>query len=131
MKKIAPKKAAKPKRVYATKYKPELCSLVIKLGKEGASKTELACACGISRETMNQWEKSNPDFNSAVQVAVQHAQVWWEKMGREATFGTEKFNATAYIFQMKNRFRDDYREKVEVAHTVGGIGDLIDEIQSK
>jgi hypothetical protein len=35
-----------------------------------------------------------------------------------ATFGaTPGFNPTSYIFNMKNRFKEDWRDKVESDHT--------------
>lgn len=114
-----------------TKYKPEFCETVVSIGKEGGSKAEMACAIGVMRNTMGDWEKDHPEFSNAVKLAVEESQAWWEKKGRSATFGGyEGFNASAFIFQMKNRFRDDYRDKVEVAHSISGIGELIDEIQS-
>ena len=36
------------------------------------------------------------------------AVAWWEDLG-QLNITRPGFNATAYIFQMVNRFRDDYR----------------------
>lgn len=39
-------------------------------------------------------------------------------MGRVSTFGgTEGFNATSYIFQMKNRFRAEWNDTIKSDHT--------------
>jgi len=43
---------------------------------------------------------------------VSVSQGWWESKGREATFGgVPNFNATSFIFNMKNRFPADWRDK--------------------
>jgi hypothetical protein len=97
-----------------TDYKPEYCDKVISLGRDGASKAEIAHALGVSRNTLDNWAASHPEFLSAVKEAVSLAQGWWESEGRKATFGASPgFNATAFIFTMKNRFPDDWKDKRE------------------
>ena len=117
-KKVAKRSVGRP-----TKYKTEFCQSVIELAKEGKGKAELACALGISRETMNEWTKSKPEFSDAIKKAYEEALAWWERKGREATFGgIPGFQSTAYIFQMKNRFKDDWRDKID--HDVEFTGDI-------
>lgn len=97
-----------------SKYKKEFCERVIEIGKTGASKAEMAVELGISRASFDNYEKEFPEFLEAVREAITYSQVWWEKNGRIATFGAmPNFNATTYIFNMKNRFKDDWRDKVE------------------
>lgn len=94
-----------------TKYDPSMCEKLIECGKRGCSVTEMACAIGISKETLYVWAKDNKEFSDSLKIAVEHSQSWWEQKGREATFGgIEGFNPTAFIFQMKNRFREDYAD---------------------
>ncbi|MEJ6568572.1 MAG: hypothetical protein QNL80_06870 [Akkermansiaceae bacterium] len=82
--------------------------------QEGKGKAEIACALGICRDTLHDWAKTKPEFSDAIKRAYEEALAWWEKRGREATFGEVKgFNATSYIFQMKNRFKDDWRDKID------------------
>jgi hypothetical protein len=89
--------------------------MVIELGREGASKAEMAHACGVARSTFDLWEQSHPEFSEAVTSAVELSQGWWESEGRKATFGKiPGFNATSFIFNMKNRFPSDWRDKKEV-----------------
>lgn len=112
-------KAAKVGR--PSDYKPEHCATVLDLGRTGASKAEMAHALGCSRPTMDSWADSHPEFLYALKEALDAAQGWWEQQGRIATFGgVDGFNATAYIFQMKNRFKDDWRDKQEVEQS-GGV----------
>ncbi|KAK6020560.1 hypothetical protein OSTOST_13784, partial [Ostertagia ostertagi] len=104
----------KPKGGRPTDYRPEYCERVIQLGREGASKAEMAFALGVSKTTLNSWAANNPEFLTAVNEAVELAQGWWEHNGKKAVFGeVPGFNATAFIFTMKNRFPDDWREKTQ------------------
>lgn len=97
-----------------TDYDPAYCDKVIDLGREGASKAEMAFALGVARNTLDNWAAAHPEFLSAVKEAVSLAQGWWEAEGRKAVFGAKPgFNATAYIFTMKNRFPDDWKDKRE------------------
>ena len=101
-----------------SKYDPEFCDIVIEVGEGGDTLAAMAEACGIHRETLNEWIEIHPEFSDAVKVGLQKAQVWWEKKGKVATFGEQPgFNATSFIFNMKNRFKDDWRDKVEQDHT--------------
>lgn len=101
-----------------SKYDPKFCDRVIELGKEGASKAEIALDLDIVYNTLEAWQESHPEFLKAVKDAERLAQGWWEKRGRIATFGGyDGFNATSFIFNMKNRFKEDWRDKVEQQHS--------------
>jgi hypothetical protein len=89
-----------------------MCDAVIDLGRIGASRAEIAFELDIHIDTFIEWQKQHPDFSEAVRKAMQLAQGWWEKQGRLATFhGGKDFNATSYIFNMKNRFKDDWADR--------------------
>jgi hypothetical protein len=95
-----------------TDYDPAYCEKVVDLGRSGASKAEMAHALGCTRQTMDNWAAAHPEFLDAVKEAVEASQGWWESEGRKATFGaTPNFNATSFIFNMKNRFPADWRDK--------------------
>ena len=101
-----------------TKYNPKFCDAVIKAGEEGDTLVGMAEACDVSRETINEWMKIHPEFSDAVKLGLQKSQFWWEKKGRLATFGeVPGFNATSYIFQMKNRFRDEWNDMTKTEHS--------------
>jgi len=106
-----------------TKYDPAMCDIVIASGKEGKTLAEMAADLEIHRETLNEWRKLHPEFSDALKFALLKSQAWWEERGRQGTFGgIQNFNATGFIFQMKNRFSDDYRDtiKQEVTGADGG-----------
>lgn len=95
-----------------TLYDENFCDTVIACGKEGMSKAEMAAEIGVAYSTFDLWTKEHGEFSEAVKYALRLSQAWWEKQGRIATFGgVEGFNATSYIFQMKNRFREDWADR--------------------
>lgn len=96
-----------------SKYDPSFCDLILDLGAEGKSKAQIAAALGVNRDTLNEWCKQHADFSVAIKGAADLALAWWENAG-QTNMTRQGFNATAFIFQMKNRFRDDYRDASEV-----------------
>ena len=102
-----------------TKYKPDLCATVIECGKQGMGKLETCAELDIDYSTFEAWQEKHEEFSQAVKSAQRYSQAWWEKQGRIATFGgIDGFVPVSYIFQMKNRFRDDWRDKHD--HEVTG-----------
>jgi hypothetical protein len=111
------KKQTKAKIGRPTKYLPSMCARVVKLGTAGKSKAQIARTLGVSRTTMDAWAAEYPDFLHAVKVSGDIALAWWEDQGQSG-LKAQKFNATAFIFQMKNRFPRDYRD--QQIHEHGG-----------
>lgn len=98
-----------------TKYKPEFCEVVIRVGEQGDTITAMAEACDVHRETLHDWMEAHQEFSAAVKRGLQKAQAWWERKGLEMAVGIEDGgNPTTYIFNMKNRFKEDWRDKHEV-----------------
>ena len=98
-----------------SKYDPAFCDTIIRCGTEGMTLAEMADALDVDRATIADWREHKPEFSRAVNLGLQKAQAWWERQGRIATFGgCDGYNATSYIFQMKNRFREDWRDKQDV-----------------
>ena len=109
-----------------TKYKPEFCETVVDCGKAGMGKAEIASQLGVCRDTLLEWSKSKPEFSGAIKRAGEESLAWWEKQGRTATFGgIDGFNPTSYIFQMKNRFRNDWRDKHDHSVEVSGEIEIV------
>lgn len=110
------------------KYRPEMCAAMLEMGAKGYGRMEMVAALKITHRTFLNWLDSNPEFAEAAQEAAYLSQAWWERRGREATFGgVDGFNATSYIFQMKNRFRKDWRERAEVLHEFN-LGEELDKL---
>lgn len=93
-----------------TDYKPEFCERVIDLMSEGASKAEVASELCRSYQTFLNWQAAHPEFLEAVKEGERLSQGWWERLGREGASGVKPVNPTVYIFNMKNRFKDDWSD---------------------
>lgn len=53
-----------------------------------------------------------------LQEAMRRHLLVWEKIGIQGAQGKiEGFNAASWIFNMKNRFKEDWRDKVEQEHS--------------
>jgi len=101
-----------------TKYKRAFCDVLDSMGDEGEGVAEAIVALGIAKDTFYCWQEAHRDFSDAVKAMRARSQAWWEQKGRLATFGgVDGFNATSYIFQMKNRFRDDWNDKTQTELT--------------
>jgi hypothetical protein len=125
----APETTQKRKRGRPTDYRPSMCETVIQLGTEGKSKAQIARSLETSRVTLDAWAKRHPDFLYALNRSRELALAWWEDKGQEGIDkGQGSFNATAFIFQMKNRFRDDYRDRHDHEH---GVTDALSSLLEK
>jgi hypothetical protein len=98
---------------------------MMSLFANGASKMQVAARVfGISREAFRLWEKTPPDmdvdgnseFSCAVQRGLTASQAWWEDLAQAAVHD-RKTNSAILIFNLKNRFPKDWREKTEVEST--------------
>jgi len=115
-----------------TLYKPEYCQQAIEIMRGGGSRREICLDLSICYQTFLNW--LNPshasykkDFFEAVKLGDSLCQAWWEKQGRIGTFGgIEGMNATMYQFNMKNRFKEEWRDKQEIQQTTT-IVDMTDD----
>lgn len=103
-----------------TKYKPEYCEKVIDLMSQGWAKTEVCYdreeGLGIHFSTFLLWQEKHPEFKAAVEEGQRASEAWWNKTGRVAVLGgIDGFNATTWIFNMKNRF--GWADKMSQDHT--------------
>jgi hypothetical protein len=75
-------------------------------------------AAALSNSLWDRFMEQEPEFSQTIMAGRLVCQQWWEKQGRIATFGgIEGFNATAFIFNMKNRFKADWKDKHETELT--------------
>ena len=97
-----------------SKYDPSFCDLVLELGAQGKSKAQMAAAIGVDRETLDNWKKAHPEFSRAVKAALDLSLAWWEDVGQH-NLTRMGFNNPAFIFQVCNRFKNDYQQRVTVS----------------
>lgn len=106
-----------------TKYSQEMVEKLEAFGLSGEGVLEACLELGISKQTFYEWGRKYPEFSDAIKQFKLHSQVWWEKAGRDGAVGKiPSFNATSYIFNMKNRFPEDWGEnqKIELTGKDGG-----------
>ena len=51
-------------------YREEFCDLAISLMKEGASITEVAAECGVTKKTLYEWMDKHPEFLNSIKIGV-------------------------------------------------------------
>lgn len=91
-----------------TKYKKEYCEMLIEHMKQGYSFDSFGALLpdgGASKETLYAWTRAHRRFLDAKKQGEMQARLWWEKIATAGMAGKIKgFNATVWVFSMKNRF---------------------------
>ena len=100
-------------------YKPEFCELVLKLGEQGKSFTQMAVATGYAKASLHGWRDQYPEFATALTLALQKSQQWWEEKA-QAGLADRNFNAALWMKIAASRFREDYADRREVTGANGG-----------
>jgi hypothetical protein len=97
-----------------SKYKPEYCQVAVDILSRGKSLAAICAHLNICRDTLYAWRDAHPDFAASLKAGLQKSQAVWEDLGEQGIKGDiEKFGAAPWIFTMKNRFRDHYKEDKE------------------
>lgn len=96
-----------------SEYKEEYCERLIQFMAEGFSFEAFAGEIGCSKVTLYAWAEAYPEFLNAKDEGFQKSRLWWERVGRQIA-QKNKGNATAFIFNMKNRFKEDWRDRQEI-----------------
>lgn len=95
-----------------TKFDPSMINEIVPFMSQGYSQEACAAKLGISVDTFFRWKKENKEFSEAVKDGVNASRLFWENLGVEGARGSGEFNATAWIFNMKNRF--GWKDKQDV-----------------
>ena len=133
-----------------TDYKPEYCDLVIEHMATGLSFESFAGLVRASKQTIYDWANKNPEFLDAKDIGFELNRLYWEKMGRDHITHTDskfestpKLNSSVYIFNLKNRFPKEWRDRTESAVDVkidskqlesmtdGELADLLERAQNE
>lgn len=121
-----------------TSYEERFCEMLIDHMAQGFSYESFAGLVGVSKQTIYDWEKANPQFLYSKKIGVEKSRLFWETQGIEGIYTTETFeqdengsrstkkalNSSVWIFNMKNRFKDEWREKQETELS-GSVGSVI------
>ena len=97
-----------------TRYHPSICKDIVAFMKRGYSKTVIAAQLKINPDTLRRWIKEHKELADAIEEGMMHSQLWWETLGIRGASGKVKgFNASAWVFNMKNRF--GWKDKQEIS----------------
>lgn len=117
------------KRGPKSKWKAEFPEMLIEEMAKGYSIEAFCGKIGISIDTFYRWETEHPQLSEAKKLGICQSQLFWERAGMAGMFGkTKGFNATVWIFSMKNRF--GWRDKKDVDFTDKTLHEqILDEIE--
>lgn len=88
-----------------TKYKHKFDQIAYDLLSKGYSKEAVAGQIGISKQCFYEWVQKYDHFGDAVERGESASRYYWENVGMRGTLGELKgFNASSWMFNMKNRF---------------------------
>ena len=91
------------------KFEPAMCDRMIAMGLEGASQKMMWSQLGISKNTAEAWKKKYPEFNEALEIALVHAQSYWESQ-LLANVENKNYNSRLVEIALRGQFQQDYRE---------------------
>lgn len=111
------KRAPRPGEGRPTKYKHEYCDMLVEHMSKGLSFESFAATIQVHDGTLRDWEAKFPEFAVAKKNGYAHCRIYWEKVGAGGMLGKiPGFNATVWIFSMKNRFR--WADRVEATQDI-------------
>ena len=109
------------------KVSPDECSDswkkdMLELYKEGNSDVVVRATCFggrvVSFDLWARWLEEEDGFSETVSYGRALSQVWWESVSKEHASGANTdANATSLIFNMCNRFKDDFQQRQGVEQT--------------
>lgn len=96
-----------------SKYQRNMCHIAYNLLAKGYSKEAIASTLGVNKDTLYQWVLKHKEFSDTIKRGEAASQMFWEDIGIRGMNGQIKgFNASVWIFNMKNRFA--WREKEDI-----------------
>ena len=121
-----PKDAEKPQKHPGgrpTKYRPEMCDVVIKCGQQGGAVAEMADSCDVCVETLYEWSRNHKEFLDSFTRAQTAAEAFHARRVRGGLDKTPaEFQGAANLKYMAQRFQARWSEKsmVELSGKGGG-----------
>lgn len=106
-----------------TLYKKEYCEKLIKHMAKGFSFESFAGLMRVSKQTIYEWLDKHKEFSDAKKEAMELNRLFWEQKGVQGLYSEARkpFNSTVWLFNMKNRFPREWRDKHEVEQS-GNVG---------
>jgi hypothetical protein len=105
--------AAKQKKTFTK----EMASIILELGKQGASQKAMYAAVGISKDTAAKWKEENPEFKEVMSMATTHGQAYWENM-MLSNIDNRAFNSRVAEIALRGQYPEDYKDRMDVKQNV-------------
>lgn len=100
-----------------SKFRKEFCQMLVSHMSEGLSFNAFAKIAQVDQDTLYEWVKVHPEFSEAKKRAFEENRFFWEKTGLDGMHqrpDKPALNPTIYIFNMKNRFPKEWRDRQEI-----------------
>ena len=115
-----------------------MCDRMIELGRQGASQKMIWSDLGISKASAETLKKNTPEFAEALDMALVHAQAFWE---RELLANVENkgYNSRLAEIALRGQFPQDYKDVREIKADIkqevkidfaGEVNDLIKQLRA-
>jgi len=113
-----------------TSYKPEYCKMLVEHMSKGKSFETFANQAKCCIDTLYKWTEANPEFAEAKKQAFNLNREFWEQIGIDGLHDYKEYdekgklshskslNPTLYIFNMKNRFPNEWRDRKELNQNI-------------
>jgi hypothetical protein len=120
-------------------FKEEYCQMLIDHMASGLSFDSFAGVISCNRDTLYEWVKQFNIFSDSKKEGEQKNLLFWEKLGKDNILNVSKsestgkgntksmsksLNSSVYIFNLKNRFPKQWRDRNETEITLDSKSDL-------
>jgi hypothetical protein len=90
-------------------FKPQFNKRVVAFMTRGYSLTAFAGHIGVGRDTVDEWAKTNPEFDQAIRRGQSARVLYWEKR----LITSEKVRVTPTMFALKNASPEEWQQPIE------------------
>lgn len=90
-----------------SKYKKEYCEQLLAHMAQGYSYGTFSAVIGVHPDSLYEWEKVNPEFKFAKEMAKKKGQMLWEKIGMGCATGQVKGSYSHWAIMGKNNYGID------------------------
>lgn len=87
-----------------SEFNPKHCRELEQFMENGLSFEAFAGHIGVAVDTLNSWANHYPEFAASKKIGQAKSRKYWEDLGKKGATMGKQFNATVWIFTMKNRF---------------------------
>lgn len=91
---------------------------------KGYSFESFAAIIDVNKDSLNEWAHKHKEFSVAKKRAIDKCRYWWEQMGIAGIWESmgqrtgknnkdpKKLNTAMWIYNMKCRFREEWRDEI-------------------